>query len=95
MEIKHLKNLSQVKSDKEMGVKYMLFEEMLKDEFKAGKIEAIKDLLADVGTIPQTLEDKLVMISDKDIIRTLLKKAAKVSSIEEFEEELNKLTASE
>ena len=89
------KTVSQVKSDREMGVKYMLFEEMLKDEFKAGKIEAIKDLLADVGTITQTLDDKLVMISDKDIIRTLLKKAAKVSSIEEFEEELNKLTASE
>ena len=88
-----------VKSDREMGVRYMLFEEMLKDEFKAGEIkgkrEDIIDLLSDVGVISQVLEDKLVMISEKETLRILHKKAARVSSIEEFEEELDKLTASE
>ena len=89
-----------VKSDREMGVRYMLFEEMLKDEFKAGKaegkvegkLEDIKELLTDVGIVPQTLEDKLAMVSDKETLRILHKKAARVSSIEEFEEELDKLT---
>ena len=85
-----------VKSDREMGVRYMLFEEMLKDEFKAGEIkgkrEDIIDLLSDVGVISQVLEDKLVMISEKETLRILHKKAARVSSIEEFEEELDKLT---
>ena len=92
-----------VKSDREMGVRYMLFEEMLKDEFKAGeikgkiegKIEYIIDYLSDVGSVSQTLEDKLFMISDKETLRILHKKAARVSSIEEFEEELDKLTTSE
>ena len=95
-----------VKSDREMGVRYMLFEEMLKDEFKAGKaegkaegkvegkLEDIKELLTDVGIVPQTLEDKLAMVSDKETLRILHKKAARVSSIEEFEEELDKLTES-
>ena len=85
-----------VKSDREMGVRYMLFEEMLKDEFKAGEIkgkrEDIIDLLYDAGVISQVLEDKLAMVSDKETLRILHKKAARVSSIEEFEEELDKLT---
>ena len=87
-----------VKSDREMGVRYMLFEEMLKDEFKAGeikgKMEYIIDYLSDVGSVSQALEDKLFMISDKETLRILHKKAARVSSIEEFEEELDKLTES-
>ena len=79
----------------QIGRDFYPLEEILSQGKIEGKIEDIKDLLADVGTITQTLEDKLVMISDKDIIRTLHKKAARVSSIEEFEEELDKLTASE
>ena len=92
-----------VKSDREMGVRYMLFEEMLKDEFKAGEIrgeikgkrEDIIDLLYDAGVISQVLEDKLAKVSNVETLRILHKKAARVSSIEEFEEELDKLTASE
>ena len=95
--------VKRVKSDREMGARYMLFEEMLKDEFNAGKaegkaegkIEAIMDHLSDVGIVSQALENKLAMISDRETLRILVKKAARVSSIEEFEEELNKLTASE
>ena len=91
-----------VKSDREMGAKYMLLQEMLKDEFNAGKIEGkaegkledIKDLLSDAGTISQALEDKLAKVSNVEILRILHKKAARVSGIEEFEEELDKLTES-
>ena len=76
----------------------MLFEEMLKDEFKAGKaegkIEGIIDHLSDIGIVSQALEDKLTMVSDRETLRILVKKAARVSSIEEFEEELDKLTES-
>ena len=80
----------------------MLFEEMLKDEFKAGEIsgeikgkrEDIIDLLSDAGAISQVLEDKLAKVSNVEILRILLKKAKRVSSIEEFEEELDKLTES-
>ena len=81
----------------------MLLQEMLKDEFNAGKLEGkaegkledIKDLLSDVGVVPQALEDKLATVSDRDTLRILVKKAATVTTIEEFEEELDKLTASE
>ena len=88
-----------VKSDREMGARYMLFEEMLKDEFNAGKLEgkleSIRLLLSVKGIISQSLEDKLVRVSDEEKQNILLVKAASVSGIEEFETELDKLIASE
>ena len=45
--------------------------------------------------VSQSLEDKLAGISDEEKQNILLMKAASVSGIKEFEEELNKLTASE
>ena len=93
----------------------MLFEEMLKDEFAAGKregkleglrdgqsigmregkLESIKLILSVKGIILQSLEDKLADITDEEVLGILVKKAVTVTTIEEFEEELDKLTASE
>ena len=73
----------------------MLFEEMLKDEFNAGKLEAIKILLSVKGMVSQLLEDKLARVSDEEKQNILLVKAASVSGIEEFETELDKLIASD
>ena len=108
-----------IKSDREMGARYMLFGEMLKDEFAAGKLEgmregrlegmregkfegklegkleSIKILLSVKGMFLQSLEDKLADITDEEVLGILVKKAVTVTTIEEFEEELDKLTASE
>ena len=100
-------SVKRIKSDREMGARYMLLEEMMKDEYNAGKkegiikgkreekLELINDFLAQHGEIPKTISDKLADISDEAILRNLVKKAAIVSGIEEFEKELDKLPVSE
>ena len=100
-------SVKRIKSDREMGARYMLLEEMMKDEYNAGKkegiikgkreekLELINDFLAQHGEIPKTISDKLADISDEAILRNLVKKAVTVSDIKEFEAELDKLPVSE
>ena len=92
-------SVKRIKSDREMGARYMLFEEMLKDEFAAGKLEGMHKLifvyLSEHGIISRILEDKLADITDEEMLSILVKKAVTVTSVEEFEEELDKLIASE
>ena len=81
----------------------MLLEEMMKDEFNAGKKEGKKDktlelinqFLSCYGNVPKSITEKLADISDETILNNLVKKAATVSGIEEFEKELDKLPVSE
>ena len=100
-------SVKRIKSDREMGARYMLLEEMMKDEYNAGKkegiikgkhedkLELINDFLSQHGDIPKTISDKLADISDEIILRNLVKKAVTVSDIKEFEAELDKLPVSE
>ena len=62
---------------------------------REGKLESIKLILSVKGIILQSLEDKLTDITDEEALGILVKKAVTVTTIEEFEEELDKLTASE
>ena len=54
-------------------------------------IENILDLLEDLGDIPVGLSAHLENIEDMDCLRKLHKTAARVDSIEEFEEKMDKL----
>ena len=49
-----------------------------------GEIEAILDFLHDLGTVPDTIAQKLQKESDPARLRLLLKKAAKAESIRDF-----------
>ena len=94
-------SVKKIKADREMGARYMLFEEMLKDEFNEGKLEGrlegkleekknvIISFLSDIAEVPESLKDKLDGITDEEELDILIKKAARVSGIEEFEEELD------
>lgn len=50
-----------------------------------GKIEAVLDILSNIATVPPTLQEKIQAVTDLDKLTSLLKLAAKVHSIEEFE----------
>ncbi len=96
-------SIARIKADREMGERYMLFEELLKDEFRAGKIEGkaegilesriadIIDLLSVIGTVPEALCGKLRACTDEEKLRDLIKLAARAESVEEFESEFDNL----
>lgn len=68
----------------------MLFEEMMKDEFKAGKAEAfqesILEFLSDIAPVPDSLRGRILSVEKLETLKLLNKKPASVSSIEEFEQ---------
>ena len=103
------KSIHNVKESREMGERYMIFEEMMRDERKAGREEgreegrkegallakraSIFELLEDVGRVSEELEVKIHELSDEEQLKGLLKLASKVESIEDFEEEAKKVLA--
>jgi hypothetical protein len=96
-------SIARIKASREMGERYMLFEELLKDEYSTGKkegrtegviesrVQDILDLLSMNGTVPEELCAKLRSCSNMELLRSLVKLAAKAESISEFEAELNNL----
>ena len=95
------KSIHNVKESREMGERYMIFEEMMGDERKAGREEgvllakraSIFELLEDMGTISEELEVRIHELSDEEQLKVLHKLAAKAESIEDFEEEAKKVLA--
>ena len=51
------KTIREIKTDREMGERYMIFEEMLREEKQEGRLEATREnvleLLEDLGEIPE------------------------------------------
>lgn len=82
------KSVHHVKKSREMEERYMLFEELLKTERKEGRveerIEAITELLEDLGTLPETLKERLEGETNLNTLKVWHKKAAKAESIEQF-----------
>lgn len=87
-------SIENIKADREMGVRYMLLEELLQDERVAaeakgkaiGKAEYVLDLLEDLGSVPADLS---VLITNECNLETLgryHKLAARAKSIEDFQE---------
>lgn len=94
--VERLQNeVQKVKTSREMKGRYMLFEELMRDEFKAGKkeerLEVIMEFLSSVGDVPEELRNKLESIQEIDTLRDLSRKAAHVTSMQEFETEVNQL----
>ena len=83
--------IRRIKTDREMGERYMIFEEMLKEEKQEGRLEAKKEdifeLLEELGEIPKELRDKIGKLDDITKLKILLKKAARAESISVFEKE--------
>lgn len=90
--------IRQIKIDREMGERYMIFEEMLREEKmegkQEGKIEAkredIIELLEELGDVPEDLKNEIEKAEDLDVLKILFKLAAKAESMSSFREEANK-----
>ena len=85
-----------IKADREMGERYMIFEEMLREEKQEGRqegllegrIEATREgifeLLEDFGEVPDKLRDRMEALEELGDLKFLFKLAAKADSIENF-----------
>ena len=93
------KSIHTVKESREMGERYMIFEEMMEEERRVGRIEgelqakrdSIYELLEDVGVISDRLQREINALSDVEKLKELLKLAAKSASIEVFEREAKRI----
>lgn len=94
------RSIQEVKRSREMGERFMLLEIMLRDEYRKGisegetrgiafgKAEAILDLLEDLGSISDTLRQRILSETDLTILKTLHKAAARATTLEQFETSL-------
>ena len=80
--------VAKIRQDREMGVRYMLFSELLQDEFLAGetkgKAYSTIMVLNVLGDVPEELASKIRQVTDADKQDELLKLAATSTSVEEF-----------
>lgn len=92
--------VDKIKSSREMEKRYMLLKELIKEEREEakaegisegisigrseGKAEMVLDYLADLGTVPEELREKIMSESDKGVLLSYLKKASKANSVDEF-----------
>ena len=100
-------SIREIKASREMGERYMLFEELLKEERQEGLAqgrqenarEYILEVLADKGEVPAALKESLCEVDSEEELKRLFKLAAKVESTEAFqkivEETVNKLKSRE
>lgn len=85
-------SIRHIKESRKMGERYMIFEEMLREEFTQGKeegvIEAmvsmIIELLETLGDIPDELRNSIIAEKDISTLKRLHILAAKAESIDEF-----------
>lgn len=88
------KSVTKIKSDREMGVRYMHFAEIVRDEYKAGKRDGevetlqntILEFLTDIAPVSDSLRDRILSVDDVETLNMLLKRAAKTTSLEAFEQ---------
>ena len=84
------KTIREIKTDREMGERYMIFEEMLREEKQEGRLEAtqesVLEFLKELGEIPCELQEKIQNLESLEVLKILLKLAARVDSLRAFEE---------
>ena len=82
------KSVQSIKKSREMGERYMIFEEMMRDERNEGRMEATREnifeLLEDVGEIPDELRNSIENVTDLQILKNILKIASRTDSVETF-----------
>lgn len=83
------KSVQNIKKNKAMEERFMLFELMLKEERVAGKTEVIISLLEDLGEIPNELRELIVSQVDSEIVMKWIKVATKAKSVEEFQKSIS------
>ena len=96
------KSVEKIKFDREMGRRHMLIEELMKEEYNAGKAEGktealgnakavLVDLLSEIAPISDNLKGRISSIKALEDVMQLTIKAAKADSLDMFENELEKM----
>ena len=81
-----------IKQNREMEEKYMLFEELLKDEREVGRKEGVFKGMTDIlfmflskfGVLPDELQKKISKETDEEVLKNWIQTASQVTSLEEF-----------
>ena len=100
-------SIQEIKRNRVMGERYMLFEDLLKDEYSEGKkdgleqgrlegkaeglMQSILTVLSLRGTVTPELQSRLETITDEVRLNELLSLAVKAEGVEEFEKELERI----
>ena len=86
------KFIREVKADREMEERFMIFEEMLKDERAEGRVEGCKETLLlylqNLGTVSETICDKIQSQQELEVLKQWTKMAFQAKTVEEFEEKI-------
>ena len=86
------KSINHVKESRDMEERFMLFEEMLRDERREGKAEdtaeGVVEFLEDIGNLSEDLRERIMEEADLSVLKKWLKIAAKAESIEQFISEM-------
>ena len=84
--------IRRIKSNREMEERFMIFEEMLRDERAEGKAEAVLEMLLelmnDLGDIPDELRNRITSEKDLETLKKWLRLAARSESLDEFLEKM-------
>ena len=88
--------IRRIKSNREMEERFMIFEEMLRDERAEGKaegkteavLEMLLELMNDLGEIPDELRNRITSEKDLETLKKWLRLAARSESLDEFLEKM-------
>lgn len=87
--VKRLQNsVQQIKTSREMEDRFMLFQEMLRDERTEGKAEVVIEFLEEIAAVSDELRGKILNETNLETLTGWVKLAAKVESIEQFIEKM-------
>ena len=80
--------IDKIKLDRGMEQRYMLLEEMMRNEKREGKQECLLAVLESKFSVSAELKEKIVSQTDIDKINTWFQLSLKVSSLQEFEKNM-------
>ena len=87
------KFIREAKSNREMEERFMVFEEMLRDERAEGRTEDRKETLLlylqNLGTVPESLCERIEKEEDFEVLKRWTELAFQSKSLEEFEEKMS------
>lgn len=97
------RTIRSIKESREMECRYRFQGDMLVREFKRGRNEgreegkletarsSVLELLEDLGPVSESVHERIMSEKDIDILKEMLKIAAKAESLEQFEERISDL----
>lgn len=86
------KSICEIKGNREMEERLMIFEEMLKEEYVAGQTEDRKEtlllFLRNLGTVPEELCSRIQNQQDLEVLKQWTQFAFQSKSLEDFSEKI-------